>query len=129
LGGVRADRFERTSASLLAGIGGVGDRMRSETSRRLESVYGAAPRSGRIETLERSEPLPLAFEFNDAAEQALEGWASAQRPGSGHLGEEKGQESIGSAARLTAASRVRTLSRSKALKSQAQACRWTLRTA
>jgi hypothetical protein len=38
------------------------------------------------------------------------------------LGGAKGQESIGSIARLTARTRVRTLGRSNALKSQAQAC-------
>jgi hypothetical protein len=43
--------------------------------------------------------------------------------GSVDLGGGKGQESIGSAVRLTAHNRVRTLSRSKALKSQALACR------
>jgi hypothetical protein len=73
-----------------------------------------------------SAAKPRAALFSDSA---VHGGASTRGEGFGptigrvNLGGGEGQESIGSAVRLTAHNRVRTLSRSKALKSQALACR------
>jgi hypothetical protein len=83
-----------------------------------------APTPGRIDTLKCSEAQGQCV-FGCGGPKPSKHKRGGRKPNgrAGYLGGGKGHGSIGSGVRLTVDARVRTLSRSNALKSQALACR------